>query len=582
MGKWREETSQTTSSQSRRSLWQAITAAEQRRTASAAEETAQRKVKRLRAHEEATEKELTRRAGLTAETRAAEDAARARVAEEKAAARADKMAAAKARDAALAAQRVMLRRSNDTSRGTKRKAEAVEEDVRPVRSRRYKIKPLEHQRRQINNWLGCVSYLKNHLFRTFPRVMERIKVGTLRNACKTEELFSRSPWLISIPESIRDCAVSDFKRAQDAHFAKYLKARERGATIEELATMENARFRFKNKKKESQTSFTIQARNWVNGPPRGGGPPTKTIKVLNKATGVLEEQRVPSGTFGGFRGCDWDLAERGTRLPETVEGAVRVVRERLGGYFVCIPYRVEIKSESQAPKSGHGAVALDPGVRTFQTTYDADGCATAWGAGDMGRIVRLGHHADALESRIAQARATRKRATSWGKYTKQGSFLYVKRLEKARLRIFQTIRNLVKELHRKLIHWLVNRYRVILLPDFRSSAMASRGSRKISSSTARAMMTWSHHAFKQRLLETAELYSNVTVLVVQEPYTSKTCGACGEIKNDLGGAKRYRCTQCGFCMDRDVNGARNILLRYLTLYCEDDDFATRQEEERSV
>ena len=33
----------------------------------------------------------------------------------------------------------------------------------------------------------------------------------------------------------------------------------------------------------------------------------------------------------------------------------------------------------------------------------------------------------------------------------------------------------------------------------------------------------------------------------------------------LGGEKRYLCKVCGFDADRDHNGARNILIRHLSL-----------------
>src|SRR5690606_2988945 len=43
--------------------------------------------------------------------------------------------------------------------------------------------------------------------------------------------------------------------------------------------------------------------------------------------------------------------------------------------------------ESQAPPAErHATVALDPGVRTFLTGYDADGALVEWGVGDMGRL----------------------------------------------------------------------------------------------------------------------------------------------------------------------------------------------------
>ena len=54
-----------------------------------------------------------------------------------------------------------------------------------------------------------------------------------------------------------------------------------------------------------------------------------------------------------------------------------------------------------------------------------------------------------------------------------------------------------------------------------------------------------------------------TMLDVNEAYTSKTMSWCGKIKKNLGGSKTI---SDGFIkVDRDVNGARNIMLRALTV-----------------
>jgi putative transposase len=75
------------------------------------------------------------------------------------------------------------------------------------------------------------------------------------------------------------------------------------------------------------------------------------------------------------------------------------------------------------------------------------------------------------------------------------------------------------------------------------------------------MLTWSHYRFKLLLKAKARAYPWVRVHDVNEAYTSKTCGHCGIIKNNLGGAKVFRCAHCGLEADRDVHGARNIYLR---------------------
>jgi putative transposase len=58
------------------------------------------------------------------------------------------------------------------------------------------------------------------------------------------------------------------------------------------------------------------------------------------------------------------------------------------------------------------------------------------------------------------------------------------------------------------------------------------------------------------------------VIEVGEDYTTQTCGKCGKLHKEIGRGETFCCPQsnCDFTCDRDVNGARNmiLLLRYLT------------------
>ncbi|RHZ56880.1 hypothetical protein Glove_396g97 [Diversispora epigaea] len=69
-----------------------------------------------------------------------------------------------------------------------------------------------------------------------------------------------------------------------------------------------------------------------------------------------------------------------------------------------------------------------------------------------------------------------------------------------------------------------------------------------------AIFGWSHYQ-----------YPWCKVVICDEHYTSKTCGNCGYLHQKLRSNKTFKCSQCQIEMDRDINAARNILLRYLTL-----------------
>lgn len=116
-------------------------------------------------------------------------------------------------------------------------------------------------------------------------------------------------------------------------------------------------------------------------------------------------------------------------------------------------------------------------------------------------------------------------------------FIYC-RLHHVMLRIH---RCLVNDCHYKLVKWLCENYRIILLPEFRTQEMIRCGQRQIGSKTARAMCTWSHFHFRQHLIHKAREYPWCQVVICTEEYTSKTCGFSGYIHKKLSGFKEFCC-----------------------------------------
>jgi len=206
-------------------------------------------------------------------------------------------------------------------------------------------------------------------------------------------------------------------------------------------------------------------------------------------------------------------------------------------WFLCVPQKVE----THVAENQGRVVALDPGVRTFQTFY-SEFLAGHVGYNDFGRIQRLCFYLDDLISRTSKAKSKAKR-----------------RMKIAQARMRKKIKNLIKEIHFKTARFLVDNFDVILLPTFETSQMAGKKNRKLRSKTVRAMLTWSHYQFKVRLKNKA-LEFGKKVIDVCEAYTSKTVSWTGEVKK-VGGSRVIEAG--GIKMDRDLNGARGIFLRSL-------------------
>ena len=75
----------------------------------------------------------------------------------------------------------------------------------------------------------------------------------------------------------------------------------------------------------------------------------------------------------------------------------------------------------------------------------------------------------------------------------------------------------------------------------------------------------SHYRFKECLKLKAEEYSYTTVHIVEDSFTSQTCTKCGLffLCNNYTERKKCENLECNYRVDRDVNGSRNILLKYL-------------------
>jgi putative transposase len=189
-------------------------------------------------------------------------------------------------------------------------------------------------------------------------------------------------------------------------------------------------------------------------------------------------------------------------------------------------------------------LSLDPGVRTFQTGYSPSGMALKCGE-------RQSEHLGRLHARLDAMRSKRDKATQKAKQRLRSSCLALE------TRIFGVVENL----HNQVASFLSKEYGTLLLPKFCTSVM-QKGA--LASGTKRDLWTLSHYKFQQKLLGLC-MQNNCTLYIVEEHYTTKTCGSCGSLMN-VGSAKTFSCTACPYKLDRDIHGARNILLKHITQF----------------
>ncbi len=96
------------------------------------------------------------------------------------------------------------------------------------------------------------------------------------------------------------------------------------------------------------------------------------------------------------------------RLPkkEELQYDCHLQRTKSGEYYFCLPMPLDAKrDDNQVPTKNNqriedGILALDPGVRTFQTGYSPSGIIMEWGKSDILKIQRLCRKLYKLQKRM--------------------------------------------------------------------------------------------------------------------------------------------------------------------------------------
>ena len=344
-------------------------------------------------------------------------------------------------------------------------------------------------------------------------------------------------WLKRTPQCIRDNAVCDVVKAKESNEAKSKKNSAH-------------RWSYHYKKRTDATSWTIaiSAKSFRN------------VKVTKRPEERLHWE---DGRYTHQHRRMWtritmfpsfDLGE--LWLNEPVKGGAitkdcRLTRDALGHFYLCVPFTID-DPPMMEHESRRRVVALDPGVRKFQTYYSPT-CAGQYASG-KGGFAKIFEECVKLDAAVTLDRMKPTTAS-------------IRHDTHARVsRIRARIRNLVDEVHKKVALDLVRRFDTIVIPVFETQKMVKRVQpdgqrRKIRSKTARMMLTWAHYRFRMRLISKA-IEHGKEVVVCEERYTSKCCGNCGRL-NDVGSSETYTCSFCGIVLDRDENAARNIFLKHV-------------------
>ncbi|AGD92036.1 putative transposase [Megavirus lba] len=234
-----------------------------------------------------------------------------------------------------------------------------------------------------------------------------------------------------------------------------------------------------------------------------------------------------------------------------------ITREYPGMYYLHIPFSKFIEKKP-IQKS---IVSIDPGIRTFHAFYDPIGKSGKIGDGLINRIIKLYKKMDKIQSKITKTNP------------KNNDFRYKKnKLHRQNMRkrcawLRTKVKNIVRDYHWKTASFYCKNYGYVVIPKLDTNSLKKRIKKDYGVSKGspmiRRMMALSHNEFINKLVYKSREY-NTKVLIVNEAYTSVTCGNCGIKHEKLGSNKIYKCIHCKKEIDRDINGARNILIKTLS------------------
>lgn len=234
----------------------------------------------------------------------------------------------------------------------------------------------------------------------------------------------------------------------------------------------------------------------------------------------------------------------GISLSETVDDDIHCdieVTESFGVFYATITQNRVYLPELPPDILTSRICALDMGERTFGTLYDPDGTIAFLGTDVNSKV----------KNRLRVIYKKRNGLKTKLSYKKRSRVLRACRRASIKLK------NMIKDMHRRVADWLVLNYDVVLIGKLGIGVMKCKRKGK------RVLQSLSHYSFRRTLLQKATL-ARKAVRVVSEAYTTKQCNRCGYMNWTIGSSEVFSCKNCGTVCHRDVHSGRGIFIRSLS------------------
>ena len=218
-----------------------------------------------------------------------------------------------------------------------------------------------------------------------------------------------------------------------------------------------------------------------------------------------------------------------------------IIKKEYDKWYIClvIPKEKLVQKETTPI---FNSVFLDPGVKTFQTFYSPDGICGKLG-NDISNV-KLKPIITKFKKILKDKRTQRNK----------------KNVKKRCNKLITKVKHIISDLHNQTSTFLTSMFKTIIIPIFEVQKMVSKTTRSIHKPSVINLLHLSHYKFRMKLTHLCAK-NGTKLYVIDESYTSKTCGKCGTLKSDLGNNRIFNCDVCNLVIDRDLNAARNICIK---------------------
>lgn len=391
-----------------------------------------------------------------------------------------------------------------------------------------KMKPTKEQKEILKQWIGTSRLMYNRAL-DLVRKGEKINFQSLRNQLALNHTIKKGEeWLKKVPKCVKEGGVRQLIFAFKTNFAKQNKNnsnspfkihfRSKKKCLTEVMEFCKRGQSFAKGNKDNEVKFHLQ--------PRKIKEPIRIIDSKKTISKLLAMKTPP---------CDFKVQ----------------YRYKTKEWYLLIPYPFGIKKKK---KPSHEVVALDPGVRTFLTAYSPTAGIGKLLQGGLEKTKSMLGRIDSIASVMSKIKAN-------GFDDKHGKNS-IRNRKRLIHKLWKKIKNTRLHMHYTTCNFLLDNFKHILLPKFETSKMVKKENRSIGTKTAKDMLTWGHYEFQQRLIWKSQRRGYINnIWIVSEAHTTITCGRCGIMNYNVGGNEIFCCNKCNLVIDRDINAARNILMR---------------------